>query len=609
MNCTPVPGGTCAAGYKSLKSYSDFLTPAESAPCVNVINIGKTNGWPDPNACLEYTQQFSVPSYCCSFQDVYVLTNTLPLYDPQPNAGSLCFNPNFASVSCVVEFDQNYPFNSLYPTPFYIACPNAGIMNALTASIPAPNANTSGWGQGLSLEQAFNVVGPYGCYDATPLQNQNLFDITHQFCPLLDQGISYTNNVTYEWTPSSWTSLSLTVACCARASQTLLTGDSAEQCDGQACFQSPQCGELLRDFCSQTANRDNVYCTRWKAWTTGGMLGVAVNQCTSDAYEAADYPLVGTHPSSMDQAMFSVLDYCSANSLTDPDVCGALSFAPGLNNTLLFPRMDGVVLSDIVPQFSGTPSIQTVTFSITNVSPLLLRSITVLKADPANLFTVSFQTGTLYPTSKTLVTVTTTQTQAMAEEVYILGSTTSWVADSFNADDMCENVGTFFATGTSTSPTVLDYPLVPSCAPGDTEMSFQLTDAGTTTTSFPPVFDSMTCASIGANHTASMGSTPFPSCSCTSPYGCSGGLEGGCESSTIITRQLASSRVCSTQGWSTMPIFFIDSVTWLPTLTAKFRQDFPIFGGFQAGYNPNPFASFLTATLQVFPLTSNEYLQ
>jgi hypothetical protein len=523
---------------------------------------------------------------------------------PAANAAVLCSNPNFSTLSCQARFDNRYT------NDYVVTCSNAGILDALTASIVASTpVGTRSWGQGLSLAQAFAVAGPFGCYDATPLQNANLYSITHQFCPTLDGGISYTTNTAVELNPASWSTLSISVACCARQSQTILTGDSGEECDAQACFQSPQCGEVLRDHCSQTANQRDVFCTRWKSWTTNGMIGVPQNTCVSPGWISAGYPISGTFPSAMDQAMFSLLDYCTANSVTDTDLCAGLSFAPALNNNVLFPRMDAVNISDIVPQYSSSNTVNTVTFSITNVSSRFLRSVTTLQA--GSNYTVTIQNPSLYPSSRTAVTVSTAQTAVSAEEVYVISNTVTWVGDSFNVEDQCEAVGTFFPSqlpASISSPQNIDFPTVNACAAGDEQVSLQFFDAGTTTTSFPPALDSTTCGTLLMMHTDSLGATVFPSCSCTSAFGCSGGLEGGCNSSTIVSRQLSSVRVCSTQGYQSTPIFFMDSITYLTNVVSPFRQDFPLFGGFQAAFTVNPFNFFLTPTLLVFPLTSDEAL-
>ena len=602
MNCSAPPGGTCTSGYKTAQSMSQYLTPAQISGCSQVFTWSVFNGFPDPSACAAFASDplTNEPAYCCAYAMMYV-SNPNQVYPIETNAGTLCSNPNFSTLSCQTFVDPLFPNGGVYPGTFakYIGCPNAGIIDALTASIAPPDALTAPWGQGLSLAQAFALVGPYGCYDATPLQNAQLYSQTHQVCPDLDNGFSYSADLSTELTQASWSGLSLTVPCCARLSQTIRTGDSGELCDAQACFASPQCAEVLREHCSATANQRDVYCTRWKSWTTNRLFTA---NCTTSVNT---YSSAGTFPSSMDQSMFSLLDYCSGNSITDPDLCAGLSFAAALNNNLLFPRVDAVHITDIVPQVSTTNSVQTVTFSITNKSNRTFASLTVLNTN--SNYAVSLQTQTLPPTSKTVVTVSTTLSAVpeAANDLYVLSNTITWVGDSFNANDMCEGVGTFFPsllTASLSTPQNTDFPEALQCTPGDTELSFQYFDAGTTTTSLPPVYDSATCASLSVQHSATLGATPFPSCSCTSPLGCSGGLEGGCHSSTVISRQLSSVRVCSTQGWLTSPLYFADTVSW--GLPRTLRQDFPIFGGFQVGYVGNPFNFFLTPTLMVFPLTS-----
>jgi hypothetical protein len=473
------------------------------------------------------------------------------------------------------------------------------VIDALTASIPGADTNTESYGRGLTLQQAYESVGPFGCYDATPLQNAQLYSQTHQVCPNLDFGISYTSSLDDALTQGSWSALSITVPCCARVSQTNLVGDSNESCSAQACFESPQCAELLRGYCSTSANRNDTFCIRWKSWTTNNLF---TENCTVTGNVL---PSAGSYPSSMDQAFFSLLDYCGANSVTDPDVCAALTFVPALNNNVLFPRVDAIHISDVVGEFGTSLTIQTVTFSITNRSNISMKSLTALRTN-AN-YTVSFQTQTLQPNEKTVVTVTTglTEPPPEANDVYVLSKTITWVGDSFNVNDDCEAVGTFFPFQLSlTEPQNTDFPVADACVLGDEQLSYQLFDAGTTTTQFAPVLDSLTCASLSAQHTASLGATPFPSCSCTSIYGCDAGYEGRCNSSTVISRQLSSVRVCSTQGWQTSPVYFADTFSWLPNSLSTLRQDFPIFGGFQVTFGGNPFNFFLTPTLMVFPLTS-----
>lgn len=611
MNCSSTPGGSCTAGYKSAVSFSSALTPAQVTSCTNVFNTFTTGvGMYDPADCLvqaaggtsSYFSGQPFPSYCCNFRQMF--SYTVPVdAEPALNAGLLCSNPNFSTLSCVNRIDNRY----VSGLQNVITCSNAGIIDALTASIPSTN-NAPVWGQGLSLAQAFAAAGPYGCYDATPLQNAQLYSQTHQVCPNLDYGFSYSANLSTELTQASWSELSLTVPCCARLSQTNRTGDSGELCDAQACFESPQCAELLRGFCGQTANQRSTYCARWKSWTT---TKIFTSPCT---LTSSLFPSSGTFPSAMDQSMFSLLDYCAVNSVTDPDLCAALTFAPALKNHLLFPRVDAVHITDIVPQINSTNTVRTVTFSISNASNILFRSLTILTTNTN--YTLTLQSSTLFPSSSTLVTVTTALSTAVeeAKDLYVTSDTITWVGDSFNAADDCEVVGTFYPsslTSSLTKPENSDYPVALSCAPGDTEVSYNLYDAGTTTTTLSPVLDTATCASLSAQHTATLGATVFPSCSCTSSFGCPGGLEGGCNSSTVISRQLSSVRVCSTQGWLTSPMFFADTFSWLPSPTSSqnaLRQDFPIFGGFTVGFVGNPYNFFLTPTLMVFPLTSAQFL-
>lgn len=606
MNCTAVPGGTCTAGYKGLKSFSDFLTPAQVATCnaTSIYTWSQQDGFPDPYACVQLAAFYNEPSYCCLFQELYPSPSFLD-YAPLANAGSLCSNPNFSTLSCQSFPDPNWPTSPLYNKPEYIGCPNAGILDALTASIVPTNPTTASWGSGLSLAQAFAIAGPFGCYDATPVQNAQLYSQTHQVCPDLDFGFSYSAALSTELTQASWSGQSLTVPCCARLSQTIRTGDSGEVCDAQACFSSPQCSELLREHCSVTANQRDVYCTRWKSWTTNRMF-TPTAQCTTSGFP---FVSAGSFPSSMDQSMFALLDFCSGNSVTDPDLCAGLKF--GLGNNLLFPRVEGVTITDIVPQINSTNTVRTVTFSITNVSNRPFSSLSIFTTNTNYTFTL--QTQTLAPTSKTLVTVSTGLSTAVEEanDLYVVSNTITWVGDSFNVDDNCEAVGTFFPsllTASLSVPQNTDFPVALQCAAGDTEVSYQLFDAGTTTTALAPVLDSATCASLSAQHSATLGATPFPSCSCTSGLGCAGGFEGGCHSSTVVSRQLSSVRVCSTQGWLLSPMYFADTFSWLPNPTSSantLRQDFPLFGGFQVGFVGNPFNFFLTPTLMVFPLTSN----
>lgn len=604
MQCS---GGSCTAGYKSLKSYSDFLTPGQQAACSNVLAYAQTDfgGFPDPYACLQYGFAPD-PPYCCAFQFLYTFPNVLFALPKMANAGSVCHNPNFNSNSCQVFGPYSPPSEAgPYTKSFYIACPNAGVIDALTASILGGDSNTQSYGFSLTLQQAYDLVGPYGCYDATPLQQGALYSQTHQVCPNLDLGFSYTSALDAALTQASWSSLSITVPCCARLSQTILTGDSNESCSAQSCFESPQCGELLRSYCSNTINRNDVFCLRWKSWTTNRLF---LDNCTTSNNV---FPSAGTYPSSMDQAFFSLLDYCAANSVTDPDVCEGLTFAAGLNNNLVFPRVDAITISDIVGEFATAMTIQTLTFSITNRSNIPMKSLTVLTTNTN--YTITLQTQTLLPNEKTLVTVSTGLTQALPpDDVYVLSKTLTWVGDSFNVNDDCEAVGTFFPSTNPSSLTVpqnFEYPVADACVSGDEELSFQLFDAGTTTTHFAPVFDSATCASLSDQHSLTLGATVFPSCSCTSPFGCDAGLEGRCHSSTIVSRELSSVRVCNGQGWSTTPMYFADTFSWLPNTLSSLRQDFPIFGGFQVTFGSNPFNFFLTPTLMAFPLTSDLFLE
>ena len=609
MNCSSPPGGSCTSTYKTALSFSSALTPAQVTECTNVFNSFSTGvGMYDPADCLiqaaggpsAYFVGQTFPTYCCNFKQLYAFSGPVDA-EPALNAGSFCSNPNFSTLSCVNRIDNRY----VSGLQNVITCSNAGIIDALTASIPSTN-NAPVWGQGLSLAQAFAVAGPYGCYDATPLQNAQLYSQTHQVCPNLDAGFSYSANLSTELTQASWSGLSLTAACCARQSQTNRTGDSGELCDAQACFQSPQCAEILRDYCNDVSNQRNVSCARWKSWTTSQIF---TSPCT---LTTSLFPSSGAFPSAMDQSMFSLLDYCAVNSVTDPDLCSALTFAPALGNHLLFPRVDAVHITDIVPQINSTNTVKTVTFSITNASNILFRSLTILTTNTN--YTLTLQSATLFPSSSTLVTVSTGLSSFVedAKDLYVVSNTLTWVGDSFNAADDCEIVGTFhpsLLTSSLSRPQNSDYPVALSCAAGDTEISYTFYDAGTTTTNLPPVFDTATCASLSAQHTATLGATAFPSCSCTSSFGCAGGLEGSCNSSTVISRQLSSVRVCSTQGWLTSPMFFADTFSWLPSpTTSQLRQDFPIFGGFTVGFVGNPYNYFLTPTLMVFPLTSGLFL-
>ena len=606
MNCTSPPGGTCTSGYKSLLSFSDYLTSAEAAECNNLFTFSQLVGIVDPGFCLNLDKR--IPPlitnnyFCCNGRQLYLGTGSSQDYRALPNGGLYCQNPNFNLNNCTKTF--NTGGQGIYPTKQYFwACPNAGIIDALVNSISG-DATTEGWGFGFDSSTAFSLVGPYGCYDALPDQNENLYKIRQQFCPDLDAGYSYSENIMLSFTPSSWSNLSLTAACCARANQASISGDSGEKCDFMACFQSPQCGEILRDFCASVSNQRGSVCARFKSWTSVNLF----NENAASTTFTTVYPAFGSYPSSMDQAFFSLLSYCSTTQYDDIEFCGAIVNTNVLDNHLLFPRIDTIYLSDVIPSFYTSLTNQTVSFSITNRSNILLKSLTVIQAT-TSAYTVSFATRTLYPGSSTNVTVTTTLSSLNYSNIYEVETSDNWVSDSFNANDDCTYEGSYFLTGSMTEPTERDFPALASCNSGDVQIGTYQNVGETTLVPLLKASPDDDCLQQLEAFDASLGFSTYPGCACPDDKECVGGFNGECEQKSLLTRELTSGLVCAANdGWELTGMYFIDSITWLTNINDTTRQDFPVFGGFAVGMQPNPFNYFLTPNLIVFPLTSNNYL-
>lgn len=617
MNCTSPPGGTCTSTNKTLPSFSNYLTGTQLTTCSTAYTYSYQTanvGFVDPSFCLQVSNlnppyPISYPSYCCNAQQIYTTpTFSNPTYKPAVNAGKYCEDPNFSIDDCTLVLDPEYPGNEIFTgKQYYWSCPNSGILDALTHTITG-TGTTQSWGFGYNSNTAFELAGPYGCYDATSQQSQNLYNIRKQFCPNLDAGYSYSANIADSLNPASWTALSITAACCARSNQTSISDDSGNKCDFTACFQSPQCGQILRDYCSVTTNQrplqsnaSNYPCTRFKSWTSLNLF----NQNVTSTTFGASYPANGSYPFTMDQAFFALLTYCSDTQYQDPEFCGALIESDVLNNHLLFPRIDTLQISGVLSQINNSFTQQTISFSITNRSNILLKSLTVIPTSSS--FTIAFGTQSLYPGSSTNVTISTTLSSLAYDETYEVEESINWVSDSYNANDDCSYVGTYFLDSSITEPLETDFPPFPSCGAGDLAIG-SYTNVGELV-EVPLAKLSTDCVFKLQAFDESYGSTLYPGCVCPSESVCVGGLDGSCETKSLLTRELVSGLVCATNpGWNLTGMYFIDSITWLTNILDTTRQDFPLFGGFVVGMQPNPFNYFLTPTLVAFPLTSNNFV-
>lgn len=530
----------------------------------------------DPLQCISWFEAAqNSDDFCCADPNLY----NNPLY---------CENPDFTFSTPPT---QNA---TCYVTATGAVCPTAGIIDALIANQP-------NWGFQYSPHEAVQRFPV--CYDATPRQQKMLFSLTHQFCPNLPNSFSYSSDMRVLLRPPN-------LECCVRDNQADPTG-----CHMMECFESPICIDALREACAQDIKND--ICQKWLSYSSSDESVVIPGDPISSS---------GSNPATFDQAYMSVVDYCS--NTVDKFSCASILAVGG---GLLFPRFDSLHVSDIIQQltnqdgstYSLNTNIQQFSFSITNMSNVLVQSLSVRQSNPN--YSVSINNRTLLPFQSTACTVSTTLTANESASFYFFSKTQVVVTDGYNLNSDCNNTGIFVTQPGATDPTLhstisQDYFNMPSCYGGDLDVG-----TSSSTTSWQYSNDDNTC---GTNSSYCVPwafdsyDYPFPGCALqcqNASYWCGTinaalGLckkfAGQCAPRKQFYTTLSVYKTCSTQNYSNHPFYFYDSVKVdLTNPLNTSRQDFPVLGGFVASMENNIMdLSFVSQHMIVLPLTGASFL-
>jgi len=565
---------------------------------------------------------FKLPQSCCHFYE---------LYQPavQKN-GLFCTNPSFSfAVNTPGASCYSYQSNGQTLT----ACPTAGIIDALSKRFSGADYN---WGYGFDPHTAYYRMP--ACFDETPAQQLGLYTLTQQFCPNLPGTFSYTSDLQFLYNTDSIYNNTYSngnvIDCCLRDNQAdpiLPNKPSTEnKCHMMLCHESPVCSFFLRDFCS-FYGPDDPNCAKW--------LSYSANDATSVIPGSISIPASGANPASVDQALFTVLDYCS--SKTNDLRCDAIL---ALGGGLLFPRLDSLHLSDFVTQLAipnpkyvsdrpelyplyipNTATFQTVTFQITNLSNVIISSLSVYQTSP--FYTVSFANQTILPMQSTNCTVTTTLTQNDDTLFYQFSRTDIAITDGYNLDNACQLLGIFNqnhgASDATTHSKVPDYYYaMPACANGDNQVgplvSFTTDFTFSTESAAKTVFPcgNWNCVPWALDWKHQFYPGCIHECEIDSENCKSGGngifnpqcdvFRGECAPKKKIFTTVTTLKTCSTQKYGNHPFYFYDSNRVdLTDPTNINRQDYSVLGGFAASIENNFMdLSFSTKHLIVLPLSN-----
>lgn len=536
----------------------------------------------DPLQCISFMETSLAPVQCCGDPNIYAH----PIF---------CENPAFTFSLAPT------PNAQCYNTDENVICPTAGILDALTQS----QQSDPPWGFGYTPHDAVQKIPV--CYDATIRQQNMLYSLTHQFCPNLSPAFSYSSDMRVLLQPPN-------LECCVRDNQADPTG-----CHMMECFESPLCIDALRSSCSQNIHTD--ICQKWLSYSGSDESVVLPGDSISTS---------GSNPATFDQAYMSVLDFCSNSE--DKFTCDSILAVGG---GLLFPRFDSLHISDFVnqlivqdgPTYSLNTNIQTFSFSITNMSNVLIQSLSVRQSNPN--YSVTIFNRTLLPFQTTGCRLTTTLTQNDSVTTYLFSKTQVVVTDGYNLNNDCVNFGIFVSQPGTTDPSLhstisQDYfNNMPKCANGDLQIGFS-----SMTTPWQFGNDSNTCGTNsiycvpwGLDWTHQ----PFPGCryECETNPGfgvaCPGNttfnpqcdvFKGSCAPHKQLFTTLTLIKTCTTQNYSNHPFYFYDSTKVDLTNPLNIsRQDFPVLGGFVASMENNIMdLSFVSQHLVALPLTGASFL-
>lgn len=696
----PDIAGACNA---ASASYFGFFT-GDNAP------NAAYGGFHDPFECAQwavagnpgnpYNNNTPVPAFpieCCSFPAMYS-TNSAGLFPPDV-VDTCVATDGFAVNTANCGFSYDF-FGKLVTTSGVIPgldvyTPNQrvfcgynlkpGIIDALVAPFVqiTVGTNTGYWGVGLPTSTAFANTRRQ-CYDGTAQQQLILYQLTHLMCPDLSMEYSYSGpieaaikgqNALYpandpdfgaypEYGFFNW-------PCCSLFGEPVPMfnigggpGGSILNCSAYACPSSPLCQKIIYESLSNQATWDT---------TPIGPVGPGnpfedmpaysnavfanLNQTTSvvptDWISVASYSDSGAVPSAVDTVQFALQQYCKTHP-GDSITCAAILDPLALNGGLLFPRLSVIDVDLLTPQYTNALQngvFQTLTFSITNQSNILLQSLSVLTLANTDVYSVQILNPTLAPGASSGVVFSTILTgPETGQAIYtVLSNTKLFDSDYFNrARDNCGDSsgvypqinggpGCTVAVGSDnnrlpssciftqpTEPIASNFPNFPLCsldADDPIGTRWRSITASVTYNRRAPLYSKEACEAINVGYYADGGLSPYATwdngfwnCDCASasyPWECSvAGPVNSCAHSLWYEWGLSSFVSCTTTGDSQewKGFYFVDSITWADA-TDKTRRDYPILGGFAGLMARNPVElSLVTSQLLAFPLTNPFYM-